>query len=111
VLLSVILVQVFLSQRDDASKPACLVLLFLCTASHGVFDAMTSGGLGVAFFAPFDETRYFFPWRPIRVSPIGFGFFSRRGLAVLLSEIVWLWLPALFVAGVATVINRWGRKR
>jgi inner membrane protein len=34
--------------------------LFLATASHGFLDAMTDGGLGVAFFAPFDNTRYFF---------------------------------------------------
>ena len=39
---------------------------FLVTASHGVLDAMTNGGRGVAFFAPFDETRYFFPWRPVQ---------------------------------------------
>jgi hypothetical protein len=31
------------------------------TASHGMLDAMTDGGLGVAFFAPFDNARYFFP--------------------------------------------------
>src|SRR6267154_1903330 len=30
------------------------LLLFLITASHGVLDAMTNGGLGVAFFSPFD---------------------------------------------------------
>src|SRR4029450_4848408 len=45
--------------------------LFLATVSHGLFDAMTDGGLGVAFFAPFSEARYFFPFRPIHVSPIG----------------------------------------
>src|SRR5579872_845956 len=48
---------------------------FVVTASHGVLDAMTDGGLGIAFFAPFDNTRYFFPFRPIKVSPIGFSFF------------------------------------
>jgi inner membrane protein len=53
-----------------------------------VLDAMTNGGLGVAFFAPFDTTRYFFPWRPITVSPIGVGsFFTHRGALVVLSEI------------------------
>ena len=30
-----------------------------CTLSHGVLDAMTTGGLGVAFFSPFDNTRFF----------------------------------------------------
>jgi hypothetical protein len=32
---------------------------------------MTDGGLGIAFFAPFDNTRYFLPFGPIKVSPIG----------------------------------------
>lgn len=72
-------------------------LLFVITASHGVLDALTSGGLGVAFFSPFDQDRYFFPWRPIRVSPIGaWALFSSRGVQVLRSEI-WVWAPALAV--------------
>ncbi|WP_447973335.1 metal-dependent hydrolase [Nitrospira sp. Kam-Ns4a] len=72
---------------------------FLVTASHGVLDAMTDGGLGVAFFAPFDNGRYFLPWRPVKVSPIGLAeFFAPYGLEVLASEIQWIWLPAgLFV--------------
>jgi inner membrane protein len=67
------------------------------TASHGALDALTDGGLGVAFFAPFDDGRYFFPWQPIEVSPIGAGFFSARGLAVLASEFVWVWMPSLLL--------------
>ncbi|MBL6446024.1 metal-dependent hydrolase [Fulvivirga sp. 29W222] len=68
---------------------------FLCTASHGILDALTSGGLGVAFFSPFDNSRYFFPWRPIKVSPIGIGnFFSKWGANVLLSETAWIGLPS-----------------
>lgn len=69
-----------------------LVLHFsLVTASHGMLDAMTNGGLGVAFFAPFDHTRYFFPWRPIQVSPIGIApFLSWKGTMVLASEMVWI---------------------
>lgn len=68
--------------------------LFLCTASHGVLDAATDGGLGVAFFSPFSNERYFWPWRPIRVAPIGLTrIFSERGMAVLQTELVWIWLP------------------
>src|SRR5262249_24247428 len=40
-------------------------LLYVIAASHGVLDALTNGGRGVAFFSPFDPHRYFFPWRPI----------------------------------------------
>jgi inner membrane protein len=73
--------------------------LFLCAASHGVLDGMTDGGLGVAYFAPFSNHRYFLPWRPIRVSPISIeGFFDARGLSVLASEIVWIWLPCAALA-------------
>jgi inner membrane protein len=69
---------------------------FAVTASHGVLDAMTSGGYGIAFFAPFDNTRYFLPWRPLVVSPIGvYGFFSRWGWNVIVSELLWIWMPTL----------------
>lgn len=79
---------------------------FVVTASHGVLDAMTNGGLGVAFFAPFDATRYFFPWQPIQVSPIGAThFFSHYGLAVMLSELQWLWLPSLGLMLIAKLLR------
>jgi inner membrane protein len=89
------------------SKPL-FAYLFLATASHGFLDAMTDGGLGVAFFAPFSNARYFLPWTPIRVSPIGVSrFFTERALAVLKSEFVWIWIPAILLALVG-----WGlRKR
>jgi inner membrane protein len=74
------------------------VYFAVVTASHGVLDALTNGGGGIAFFAPFVRTRYFFPWRPIEVSPIGVGFFSARGMVVLLSEFGWIWMPAAVVA-------------
>jgi inner membrane protein len=81
---------------------------FLATASHGVLDAMTDGGLGVAFFSPFDNTRYFFPWTPIRVAPIGIAqFFTARGWAVLQSEFVWVWIPTGVVMAVAWVVRMW----
>ena len=68
--------------------------LSLIGASHGILDAMTDGGLGVAFFSPFSNARYFLPWRPLRVSPIGLtAFASRWGLSVLRSEVVWVWAP------------------
>lgn len=70
--------------------------LFVATASHGILDAFTNGGLGVAFFAPFDPARYFFPARPILVSPLNAGaFLTRRGISVLLSEMTWVWPPSI----------------
>ena len=71
-------------------------LFFIFTASHPLLDAMTNGGLGVALFAPFDNTRYFLPWRPIEVSPISITrFFQEGGGRVLRSEFIYVWLPVL----------------
>lgn len=85
--------------------------LFLATASHGLLDAMTNGGLGVAFFSPFDNRRYFLPWRPVRVSPIAVTrFFSARGYAILQSELLWIWLPAILFAGLVLTV-RWASRR
>ncbi len=62
------------------------------TASHGLLDACTSGGLGVAFFAPFDSTRYFFAHRPIPVSPMSIqGLLTERGVRVATGELMLLW--------------------
>jgi inner membrane protein len=84
---------------------------FAVTASHGVLDAMTDGGLGIAFFAPFDDTRYFFPFRPIKVSPIGLPFFSARGLEVVWSEVVWVCIPSSIIAGTALGLRTLRRLR
>ncbi len=79
----------------------------LATASHAVLDAMTSGGLGVAFFAPADNGRYFLPWRPIQVSPIGVeSFFSEWGLRVLSSELIWIGLPSVLFIVAVTLFRR-----
>ena len=76
----------------------------LATASHGMSDAVTDGGLGVAFFAPFDATRYFFPFRPVVVSPLGLhAFLSPMGARVLVSEAVWIWAPCLAFVGASVV--------
>ncbi|HSV89890.1 MAG TPA: hypothetical protein VLH80_02270, partial [Nitrospiraceae bacterium] len=74
---------------------------------HGVLDAMTNGGLGVAFFSPFDTTRYFFPLRPVFVSPIGVSeFFSEYGVRILASEAIWIWLPSCVAFLVLRTVQR-----
>ncbi|MEW7290518.1 metal-dependent hydrolase [Aquimarina sp. 2304DJ70-9] len=95
-LLGVLVTFVFYNKQFFYKTGLSLILYFtICTASHGILDAMTSGGLGIAFFSPFDDTRYFFPWRPIQVSPIGFSkFFGIWGIKVLLSELIWIGIPA-----------------
>jgi inner membrane protein len=98
-----------LRSDDDALVGALRIwtILFLSTASHGVLDAMTSGGLGVAFFSPFSNHRYFFDWRPIIVAPIGVArFFSERGLAVLKSEFAYVWLPSVGLIGLSLLLRK-----
>jgi inner membrane protein len=71
-----------------------VVFFFVVTTSHGVLDAFTNGGRGVAFFAPFSSARYFFPWHGIAVSPISVKqFFTHWGGEVLRSEAKYIWLP------------------
>lgn len=80
---------------------------FGCCVSHGMLDALTNGGLGIAFFWPFSDERYFFPFRPVQVSPIGINsFFSEWGIRVLVSESVWILLPTLSVGLISALVRR-----
>ena len=90
-----------------AARTVALMLLLAAIAlSHGLLDAMTNGGPGVAFAAPLSDERFFLPWRPIAVSPIGLRFFSMRGVSAMASEFVWVWLPVGL--GFAAVCRRKG---
>ena len=104
-----IIVTLLFYRKHFLSKSGLALILFfsLCTASHAVLDAMTSGGLGVAFFSPWDNTRYFFPWRPIQVSPIGAeNFFSEWGIRVLKSEAIWIGIPGVIYMTLNWLIKR-----
>lgn len=75
---------------------AALPFLLLAAVSHGVLDAFTNGGHGIAFLWPCSLERYFAPLQVIEVSPLSLQrFFSARGATVLMSELVWVWLPCL----------------
>lgn len=83
------------SQFFKKQRILVFVIISLATLSHSVLDGMTTGGLGCAFFFPFDNERYFLPWRVIKVSPIGASkFLSEWGLKVIISELFWVILPA-----------------
>lgn len=66
-------------------------------ASHPLLDTMTDGGLGCALLWPFSDHRFFAPWRPIPVAPIGPAFVSARGLRIAVTEIL-LMAPFLIYA-------------
>ena len=73
--------------------------VFLAAASHGILDAFTNGGLGIAFLWPFSPERFFAPFQPIEVAPLGLArFLSARGLVVIRSELLWVWLPFFSIA-------------
>jgi len=112
VLLAASLVALWYRGKGLLAMMGLFLYFFLCTLSHGVLDAMTNGGLGVAFFSPFDTTRYFFPVRPVLVSPIGVReFFSEYGIQILASEAIWIWLPSGVALLVFRVIQRlWSAK-
>ena len=88
---------------------ALALFYFAVTASHGLLDMLTTGGRGVAIFAPFVNTRYFFPWRPITVSPIGVTeFLGKWGMRVIVSEALWVWLPlGIITVAVVGVRRMW----
>lgn len=84
--------------------------LILSTLSHPLLDMLTNGGRGCALWWPFSTERLFFPVRPILVSPMSVGgFIGEWGLRVLLSELVWIGVPALVVVlaarGVRKILN------
>jgi inner membrane protein len=86
---------------------APVLYLAICTVSHGLIDACTSGGHGIALYVPIDNNRVFFDFRPILVSPLGVKrFFSEWGMRVLLSEAVWLGLPSLALVVVTTAARK-----
>lgn len=88
---------VWMAPALKASRLLSATLIFLAVCAHIALDALTNGGLGVAVFWPFSDTRWFFPWRPIQVSPISpkIFFTTEWGLRTLLSELRWVWLPLL----------------
>ena len=88
------------------------VLTFLALASHGLLDTFTDAGEGVGLLIPFENGRYFAPWRPIRTSPLDPArFFDGRGLAVLSNEAFWVGLPSLVFLTVAALVKRSDAKR
>ena len=108
VLLALVVVLLFFRDAKTGSKRFYLLLFFFfcCTVSHPVLDAMTTGGLGVAFFSPFSNVRYFFSFRPIKVSPLTIQqFFGEWGWRVIKSELLWVWLPSFVVIGLAKLFQ------
>ncbi|MBI2838215.1 MAG: metal-dependent hydrolase [Acidobacteria bacterium] len=95
------------SRSEPRRRPAVLAAyLFVCAASHGLLDTLTDGGLGIAILSPFSNRRFFAPWRPISVSPIGLRHFLLGPAGeVLLSELLWIGLPCIAVVLTAMYVR------
>ena len=85
-------------RKSDISFIPIWIYFSLCMASHGLLDAMTNGGYGIAFFSPFTNERYFFDYHPIEVSTLSIQrFFEGQGYGVIMSELNLVWLPAAVI--------------
>ncbi len=98
----------FRSRRIFSREWWWLALYFSAiSCSHGILDAFTNGGLGIALLAPFDNTRYFFWITPIEVVTLNPAkFFSLHGLKVVSNEMVLIWTPALALYLSVRLIHR-----
>lgn len=109
-LLFSMLVSTFCALFYKSLRSTSFVVFIICFAScssHAILDGLTNGGLGVALYWPFDNQRLFLPFRPIQVSPIGVkAFFTEKGLQVILSELLWVFLPAFLFALLGKKIRR-----
>ena len=93
------------ASRLRASRAATAEFVFLSCASHGVLDMLTTAGRGVEYFWPFSSHRHFFPVRVVEASTLSImRFLHETGGQVLRSELLWVWVPCLFVA----LVVRWG---
>lgn len=100
------LFSICLSGFLKSRKSLIFATVLLSAVSHPLLDAFTDGGLGVALYWPFSDNRIFFPWHPIKVSPISIRrFLSEKGVLVLRSEFVWVWLPFM-LSGFAAFLSR-----
>lgn len=85
---------------------ALWLFLFCITASHGILDAFTDGGLGIALFSPFDTTRYFMPWQPLPVPDLGLeSVFRERFLVVIGTEILLVWMPVMAISAFVLLLR------
>ncbi|MDF7758743.1 metal-dependent hydrolase [Kosakonia cowanii] len=102
-----LLVALLRHKRFKASVTRCWAFLTLSLLSHSLLDSITTGGKGVGWLWPWSEERFFAPWQVINVAPFALSRYTTPyGHQVILSELMWVWLPGVVVMGVL-----WWRRR
>jgi inner membrane protein len=95
------------ARQLHAGRLAAFLFVGFSACSHGLLDMLTDGGHGVEFFWPLTNERFFLPWRVIEAAPISLQrFASGRGIEVLRSELLWVWLPAAIACGALALRRR-----
>ena len=90
-----------------ASFSRCWLFLTVSLLSHSLLDSVTTGGRGVGWLWPWSDERFFAPWQVIKVAPFALSrYLEPYGHEVILSELLWVWLPG---AALATLL--WWRRR
>jgi len=84
----------FLAPWLRAKRWVAGAFVAVACVSHPLLDMCTTGGLGAALWWPLSDQRLLFPSQFIKVSPLtAERFFGPGGIAVMKSEILWIWLP------------------
>ena len=95
------------ARQLQASRKIAFAFIGLSTVSHPLLDMLTNGTHGVALLWPWSNERYVAGWHVIEASPLSLRrVFSERGLVVLQSELLWIWLPAVVFAVVVFFIRK-----
>jgi inner membrane protein len=81
--------------------------VLVATASHGILDSFTNGGLGVTFFWAMVGREILCSDPSIEVSPLSIQrFISEGGAWVLLSELIWVWAPCALLAALLLTVRK-----
>nr|WP_320131828.1 metal-dependent hydrolase [uncultured Holophaga sp.] len=106
------LLAMVLGRRNQLRHLKTWLCLGTATFSHGLLDAFTFGGTGVAFLAPFSKARFVAAWQPIFVSPIPLSGGLRDWLFFSLgTELLFIGGPALVIILLARRLARTRQQR
>jgi inner membrane protein len=86
--LGVALVALAIAKAARLPPVRTALIALVVVSSHVLLDTLTDGGLGCALLWPFSDERFFAPWTPLPVAPIGRAYLSGEGLRVAAVELV-----------------------